>query len=152
MKNVVSQNAEGSAVIAANRARRWGQNSVQFYWDRLKEEPYDCQAAVYRGLPLFLKPCSFSPGKEHETTAEHARLAGGNLVVHSYPVFPPPSGWDMHAIDNKYPVFDEEDFFTGEKYQGYVYERGEQLERDARGKDIVVVASPHHICPPAFAD
>ncbi len=67
-------------------------------------------------------------------------------------MFPSPPGWEMRVIDNKYPIFDEKDIFTHEEYTVFVQRDDVFVERDAMGRDMLVIMSPYHIAPPSGMD
>ncbi len=154
-KNIIVDSPEGTNVIAQARSSRPGFKSTDsFFLDRLHEGICDCGVKSYQGFPIILQNCQLAPGREQETTEEYARVVDGKIIVHNNPVweesFDP--NWQLRVIDNKYPTFDERDIFSDTTYTLEAYHEGVLLQRDAKGKDIMVITSPHHTSPPENTD
>ncbi|MBI2101878.1 hypothetical protein HYT53_04685 [Candidatus Woesearchaeota archaeon] len=152
-----------TAILSLKRAHRGGLVEAI---DRTIEEsryfdikPYMCDIKEsmvlpneFMGLPYEEKPCVLRPGNEAATTREFARVdSHGNLIVHPNYIFPGERGWlqdpwVMRVIENKNPLVDREDFFTGEIYENH-RESGVVDRMDAKGKDWMIIPSPYHIVP-----
>lgn len=144
------------AILAPKRADRGGLTEAL---ERRIEEmnyfditPVDCEVTKFLGLPYIEKtPCVYRPGKEVGTTREHARINhDGEIIVHPTYIYPGQNGWDnspwlMRVIDNMRPLADRVDFETGVVYGNNRTKDGLVETMDAKGKDYVVIISPHHI-------
>ncbi|MBI2657127.1 hypothetical protein HYX08_00350 [Candidatus Woesearchaeota archaeon] len=154
------------AILAVKRSSRGGlvdmvavkegiQERVDAY---LRLKAYDCGTKEFMGKPYHEpKACVFREGNEVETTREYARVTlDGKIIVHDGYIFPGEK-WIadprlMRVIDNKFPLTDKKDFFTGFVYKtdrngdGLVHTIG------AKGKDYVIVIDSRHIVPAYMLD
>jgi len=141
------------ALVSLKRAGRGG--LVEAVEKRVEEmryfdiPAYPCGASEFLYLPYFeAKPCAFREGNEPDTTREYARVnnhGSRELIVHPEYVFPGKPGWAIRVMDNKYPLTDKVDFVTNHAYDSHRLSDGFIEMMDARGKDYVIVSSPHHI-------
>ena len=145
-------------ILARNRANRGG--LIEAIERRIEEtgyfdiKPVDCGGLEFYGAPYREeKECVFGPGREAKTTREYAQVNhAGDIIVHPTYIFPGESGWEgspwlMRVLDNKFPLVDRIDFFSGLVYDASRRHEGLVEMMEAKGKDFVIVLNPHHIVP-----
>lgn len=147
-----------TGIITANRSARGGlirspEEAVRGIEDCFNTGSYPCGTKEFLGLPYFEPTaCAFMPGDEAKTTREYARVGkDGGILVHQGYVFPGErwisDKWLMRVMENKFPLADKEDFFTGDVYKNERSDRVWVECMDAKGKDYIIVTSPNHIVP-----
>ncbi|MEM2637016.1 MAG: hypothetical protein QXL15_01560 [Candidatus Korarchaeota archaeon] len=158
MKNKVFHNpiSASRSIIAPRRAIRYDiLERREIDPEVLSFEPVKCNVDSFKGVHLEQRQCPFAPGREWNTTFEYARYEHGNLISHNPPVYPENanSEWELRAIDNKTPLFDEVDLIEKVEYRLDSREVISGVETvDALGKSYLIIETRDHIVPTPLID